>query len=169
MKLLVILCVMAGVVLLIANYIRSERSKYYKWIAKNKAASKYQKMNLSALIKVYKVIGSDNFVWNYRKNSNNVNSLWYKKPKTNPLVFSYWDYYLIDISWFSCVLFKMWENRYSKRQEKLRQEVAICRNATNDVLHDIQGKIENQIQCNYQQIKDAAKQQEQVLLRMKNS
>ena len=164
----IILSVVTGVILLIANYARSRRSKYYKWIAKNKASSKYQTMNLDTLIKVYKAIGSDNFEWNYRRSEDSINTLWYKREPKLPRVFFFWDYYLIDIPWFSHVLFCIWERRYSKQQESTRQEVARCRNATNDVLQDIQAKLEDQIQFNCQRMKDAAIKQEQVFSRLQN-
>lgn len=167
-----VLCVIAIVV----GSICSKRNQYNKWLAKAKAENKYQTITLDTLIKICETIGKDDFMWKktwgYMSeilNSEKPNLLWYRidtTPQCFVFMMTQYDYFLIDIPWFSCVLFKKWEKRYVKQQRDAKHELARCKNSTNDVLQDIQKKLDTQISQNLEKMKEAATQQEQVLSRL---
>lgn len=168
-----VFCIIACVVLIV----RSRRSKYYKLLNKYKAEYKYQTMNLKVLVETCKAIGDDRFHWT-KSHVNILDSykpyiLWYRfiipswfDEKTGIYRTERHIDFLIDIPWLSCVLFRRWWERYSKQNKEAQQEIARCKNSTNDVLQDIQKKLEATIQKNYEQMKDAATQQEQILSRL---
>lgn len=149
---------LVGVILYATSAIFSKWIKYNKWLNYNKSEHEYQTMNIETLIKIYKAIGSDNFDWDHSSSRRKrPHLLWYR--------ISY-HYYLIDMSWFACVRFRMWERKYLRKQRKVNQEVAICRNSTNEVLQNVQKRLDDQIQRNCQKMKDAAVQQGEVLSRL---
>lgn len=164
------------VVMCVLLSIRSKRNKYYKCIKHYKARYKHQTMNLNVLIETCKAIGNDGFRWTEKNllDGDNVHCpiLWYRITKPCNLDKMGWFYferhedYIIDIPWFSSVLFRRWENGYSKRRKEARQEIARCKNSTNDVLQDIHKKLEATIQKNCEQMKKAAIQQEQIFHRL---
>lgn len=156
------------ILLCVVFTIRSKRNKYNKWLNKTKVECEYQTIKLDALINVYKAIGSNSFRWDYTGSQGGQHLLWYRIPAEDdyPRFCTHWKYFLIDIPWFSCVLFRIWEKRHLRQKAKAEQEVARCKNSTDDVLQDIQKKLESQIQRNCEEMKKAAVQQGQVLSRI---
>lgn len=175
----IVLMVLLLASLCVIKSICSKRKRYNAWLNENKAKYRYQTINkVDTLIKIYEAVGSDGFSWNYTNGRNEElpNLLWYRISEMdsakwqdggffyNP--FTTVEYFLIDMPWWSCVRFRRWEKKYLKHQDAIKKDVARCRNNTNDVLQDIQRRLDAQIQQNHQQMKDAAVQQEQVFERL---
>lgn len=151
-----------------AYVLYSKRSKYTKWLNENKAKHEYQTINLDTLIKIYGAIGGNSFAWDYSgEHPRRPHLLWYRVQDADARYpVRCYQYFLIDMPWIACVRFRMWERKFIKERDVANQEVARCKNATNDVLQDVQRKLDAQIQHNCQQMKEVAIQQGEVISRL---